>query len=235
MLTTFRAGVSVLMLLGFYVLALGIVGGLGYASYWLWQEHAGSGAAKLSYVTIAVTAGIVVALWRVIRAKPGEPDGVRLAPEQAPELWTTVRELAAEAKTRAPDELMITPDVNAAVSEDSKLLGFVGGRRHLYLGLPLLQALSVAQMRSVLAHELGHYSNSHTRLECGGLPRPPGDDRHVTAVGRSALRLAVPDVHPAVPARRGGREPAAGAGGGPGVGTRGRAARWRRAHCVSCR
>ena len=73
MLTTLRAAISVLMLLGFYVLALGLVGGLGYASYWLWQDHAGAGAAKLSYVTIVVGAGVLLALWRVMRAKPGRP------------------------------------------------------------------------------------------------------------------------------------------------------------------
>jgi hypothetical protein len=53
---------------------------------------------------------------------------------------------------------------NAAVSEDTKLLGLIGGRRRLYLGMPLLQALSVDQLRSVVAHELGHYSGKHTRL-----------------------------------------------------------------------
>src|SRR5699024_6071041 len=46
----------------------------------------------------------------------------------------------------------------------SRLLGLVGGRRTLYVGLPLLQAMRIDQLRSVLAHELGHYSGQHTRL-----------------------------------------------------------------------
>jgi hypothetical protein len=54
--------------------------------------------------------------------------------------------------------------VNAAVSEHAKLLGLIPGRRYLYLGLPLLQSLTVPQLRAVLAHELGHYSGAHTRL-----------------------------------------------------------------------
>ncbi len=34
----------------------------------------------------------------------------------------------------------------------------------MYIGAPLLIGLSVDQMRSVLAHELGHYSGRHTAL-----------------------------------------------------------------------
>jgi hypothetical protein len=54
--------------------------------------------------------------------------------------------------------------VNAAVSEDARLLGLRPGRRYLYLGVPLLPTLSVSQLTSVLAHELGHYSHGHTSL-----------------------------------------------------------------------
>ncbi|NUR32010.1 MAG: M48 family metalloprotease, partial [Catenulispora sp.] len=64
----------------------------------------------------------------------------------------------------APDDIRIIPEVNAAVSEDSRLLGLIGGRRHLYIGMPLLLSLNVSQFRAVIGHELGHYSNAHTRL-----------------------------------------------------------------------
>ncbi len=165
MVTTVRATIAIVMLLGFYVLALGIVGGLGWATYALLAGgHGGAGAAKLGYLTIAVAAGILLALWRVIRAKPQPPSGLPVSREQAPELWGTVGELARELKTREPDQILLVPEVNAAVTEEARLLGLIGGRRTMLLGVPLLQALTVAQLRSVLAHELGHYSGSHTRL-----------------------------------------------------------------------
>ncbi|MFE6229485.1 M48 family metallopeptidase, partial [Streptomyces sp. NPDC057854] len=164
MTTTLRAALSVLLLVGFYVLALGAVVGLGAATVWAFSEHAGAGAAKLGFVTVVVAVGLVVALVRVARAEKQGPGGVVLAEADAPELWATVRELAQAAHTRAPDEIRLVADVNAAVSEDTRLLGLVGGTRRLYLGVPLLQGLSAAQLRSVLAHELGHYSRSHTRL-----------------------------------------------------------------------
>ncbi|MEK8227950.1 hypothetical protein NKG05_20455 [Oerskovia sp. M15] len=43
MSTTLRAALSVLMLVGFYVLALAMVVGLGAATVWAFSEHAGPG------------------------------------------------------------------------------------------------------------------------------------------------------------------------------------------------
>ncbi|KQT02027.1 M48 family metallopeptidase [Cellulomonas sp. Leaf395] len=164
MTTTLRAALSAVLLAGFYVVALAIIVGMGALSWWAFQSDAEAAAAKLGFFTAAIAVGVVVALWKVARARPAPDEGPTLTPADAPALWEAVRELAAAAGTRAPDDIRLLPDVNAAVSEDTRLLGLVGGTRHLYLGVPLLQTLDVGQLRSVLAHELGHYSNSHTRL-----------------------------------------------------------------------
>lgn len=164
MTTTARAALSAALLAGFYVVALALVVGMGALTVWVFQSDAEAAAAKLGFLTAAVAVGLVVALWKVARARPGPDPRPTLAPADAPALWETVRELAAVAGTRAPDDIRLVPEVNAAVSEDTRLLGLVGGPRHLYLGVPLVQTLDVGQLRSVLAHELGHYSNSHTRL-----------------------------------------------------------------------
>ena len=164
MTTTLRAALSAVLLAGFYVVALAIIVGMGALSWWAFQSDAEAAAAKLGFFTAAIAVGVVVALWKVARARPEPEVGPTLTPADAPALWEAVRELAAAAGTRAPDDIRLLPDVNAAVSEDTRLLGLVGGTRHLYLGVPLLQTLDVGQLRSVLAHELGHYSNSHTRL-----------------------------------------------------------------------
>jgi Zn-dependent protease with chaperone function len=164
MSTTIRAGTAVGLLVGFYLVAFGIIAGLAAVALWLWQAHPGTAAAKVSYLVIALAAGIVAALWKVFRAKPAPPEGVLVDERRAPELWSTVRGLAAAVQTRPPDEIRLIPEVNAAVSEDATMLGLRAGRRYLYLGIPLLQGFTVSQLRGVLAHELGHYSHSHTRL-----------------------------------------------------------------------
>lgn len=164
MTTSLRAALSVAMLAGFYVVALALVVGLGALTVLSFEAGPSALGGKLGIFTLVVAGALVVAVWKVARTRPEPEPGLVVGPQDAPELWATVRELAGEAQTRVPDEIRLVGDVNAAVSEDARLLGLVGGHRRLYLGVPLLLALDVAQLRSVLAHELGHYSHSHTRL-----------------------------------------------------------------------
>ncbi|HYQ74486.1 M48 family metallopeptidase [Cellulomonas sp.] len=164
MVTTLRAALSLVMLAGFYVVAVGLAVLLGWLSVLAFSTDHVRGAGYLAIFALVLAFGIVSALWKVARAKAAPLHGVEVPPRSAPELWTVVRELAAAAHTRAPDEIRLVPEVNAAVSEEARLLGLVGGRRRMYLGVPLMQGLDVAMLRSVLAHELGHYSRNHTRL-----------------------------------------------------------------------
>jgi Zn-dependent protease with chaperone function len=151
------------MLAGFFIFALVLlIAGVGVGIWALGHGHA---AVKLILLAVLGFGGaIVVGAKRALFYKPSPPDGVRIDPQRAPELWAEVRHLAQAAGTRPPDEIRVVPEVNAAVSEDSQLLGLIGGRRYLYIGMPLLVTLNVSQLRAVIGHELGHYSNAHTRL-----------------------------------------------------------------------
>lgn len=160
-----RAFVSVVMLAGFYVLAVvQFVAGIVLA-VWLATVTTGVIAAKVGVAVFLATVWAVgYGTWKAMRAKPEPPHGLPLDRATAPHLWATVDELARVVGTRSPDEIYLVPEVNAAVEERSRLMGLVGGRRYLYVGMPLLISFNVAQLRSVLAHELGHYSGRHTRL-----------------------------------------------------------------------
>jgi Zn-dependent protease with chaperone function len=162
---TLRAALAVAMLLGVYVLALAVVGALLFGIYEI-AVHGLSGAAlvKLSIVTAVVAAAIGRGLWAGLRRTPVEEPGVCLAEYEQPRVWNEVRQLAHEVGTRPPDEIRLVPEVNAAVSEDARWLGLVPGPRRMYLGAPLLTGLTALQLRSVLAHELGHYGGRHTGL-----------------------------------------------------------------------
>ncbi len=163
MVTTFRAALAVVLLAGFLVFGGAVIAGLIVAGVLLFHYSNRLGA-KLIFVALAAAVAIAAALWKVLRSKPRPPEGVRLAPADAPALWRTVTELAGQVGTRAPDEILLVGEVNAAVTEDARWLGLIGGRRYLLIGLPLLQTLRVDELRAILAHELGHYSHHHTRL-----------------------------------------------------------------------
>ena len=163
MWATFRAAVSLFILIGFFVFAFALIAGLMIGGFVLADSVAVLGVKAM--VAAAVAALVVgFALWTVAFLRPQPKPGVDVTPEDAPELWALVTELSDAAGSRGPEQIRLRPDVNAAVSEDSRFLGLIGGPRRMYLGVPLLQGLSVTQLRAVLAHEFGHYSSSHTRL-----------------------------------------------------------------------
>ncbi|MEU4554962.1 M48 family metallopeptidase [Micromonospora violae] len=164
MSATYRALASVVMLIGFYVVALLQLAAVAALGVWLFSHTNGLVTGKVLLPLVVALGAVAVGLWRAMRAKNEPAPGLILTEREAPGLWAAVRELATAVDTRAPDEIRLVPEVNAAVAEQSQLLGLIGGRRTLYVGLPLLQALRMDQLRSVLAHELGHYSGKHTRL-----------------------------------------------------------------------
>ncbi|MFM9558874.1 M48 family metalloprotease [Streptomyces caniscabiei] len=161
---TLRALRALVLLAGFYLLGVILLAALAGADYLL-HLHAPSGvAAKLYVVSVLLAIPLVRGLFMLRTPKGEEPPGLPVTEADEPELWRTVRELADQVGTRAPSRIVLTADVNAAVAEDAQLLGLLPGPRRLYLGVPLLQGLTEAQLRAVLAHELGHYSNADTRL-----------------------------------------------------------------------
>ena len=103
-------------------------------------------------------------LW-VLASKIDNPvHGVPVREHEQPELWALVRRLAEVADTAPPDDIHLIADANAAVMEDTRMLGLISTRRHMFIGAPLVAELSSAQFAAVLTHELAHYSNRDTRF-----------------------------------------------------------------------
>ncbi|GDY54668.1 hypothetical protein SVIO_052910 [Streptomyces violaceusniger] len=192
LLATSRALLALALLAVFYALVAAMV--LLWAAFLvaaLWT--AGTPEAMTPPTTVvtacAAFAPIVFGMvWAVIRtARPAAPreGAVTVTRRGAPELWRTVEELALDVGTRPPGHIRLTAEVNASVTEDAPLLGLAPGRRVLYLGLPLLAGLSPAELRAVLAHELGHFSGRHSRF---------GAVAHRGAAGLVAARQAIQDA-----------------------------------------
>ncbi|MFF5769119.1 M48 family metallopeptidase [Streptomyces californicus] len=161
---TLRAARVLVLLAGFYLLGLVLLALLAAAD-WAAAVHTPGAFALKVFIVSAVLALPIVRGMFMLRMPPQEDvPGVRVDESREPRLWQTVRDIAQQVGTRAPDEILLTGDVNAAVSEDSRLLGLAGGTRRLRIGLPLMAGLSESGLRAVLAHEMGHYGNADTRL-----------------------------------------------------------------------
>ena len=140
-------------------------------------------ALRLGAPVCIATVGIMAyATWRALHVRRAEPVGVPVSRADAPQLWALLDDAAAAAGTRAPDTVVVVADAAATLSERTRLLGLLGGRRDFYLGLPLLQAWDLGHLRAVIAHELAHFSPALSRLA-------PLAYRGRIAVGRTIPRI----------------------------------------------
>ncbi|EAQ00012.1 hypothetical protein JNB_07574 [Janibacter sp. HTCC2649] len=154
---TFRAGGSLLLLALFPVLVVGLIAGLAWVVYFAFTSSHGFAGAKLLFVVVPFAYAVVVALRQVLSARPEPAVGHEITRSEHPRLWAAADGAASGVGTGPADRLVVVPDVNAAVTQ-------AAGRRELLLGLPLLATLTTGELRSVLAHEFGHFGAGHTRL-----------------------------------------------------------------------
>ncbi|WP_369172014.1 M48 family metalloprotease [Streptomyces sp. R28] len=161
---TLRAVRALVLLAGFYLLGFVMLGALVAVDWAVAEGGVGSVTAKVWIVSALLAIPLVQGMFALRTPKDEPLPGLPVTEQQEPALWAAVRALAEQTGTRAPDEILLTPDVNAAVAEDATFLGLKPGRRRMYIGLPLMTGLSEPQLQAVLAHEFGHYTNHDTRL-----------------------------------------------------------------------
>lgn len=165
-----RAVRALVLLAGFYLMGLVLLAAMAVVDWLLVTRMFVSPAAWLIAMmllgTVLAAVAILRGMFAFLRAGRAGPasHAVAVTPEEQPALWEQVHAAAEATGERPPDELYLIAEVNAGVSEHSRLLGLLPGRRRMLLGLPLLAGLTVPQLRAVLAHEFGHYSNRDTRL-----------------------------------------------------------------------
>ena len=155
-----RAVLALLLMVGFYVFALAIAGAL------LWVPYA-----EVMYMervngrlTLFCIVGGLTILWAILpRIDKFEAPGPRLTPANAPQLFTMINDVAKDTAQARPEDVYLLADVNAFVSHRGGMMGF-GSRRVMGIGLPLIKGLSPAELRSVIAHEFGHYVSGDVAL-----------------------------------------------------------------------
>ena len=172
-----RFAAAIALTVGFYTLALVMATALLGAAILPWAIG-GHGNIWVSLTGIVLGVSILVAVFP--RRERFEAPGVRLTAADQPQLLDVIADEARAYGEREPDEVYATFDINAAVTE-------VGRRRRvMVVGLPLLQLLSERGLRSVIAHEFGHYAGGDTRLG-------PWIYRTRAAIGRTIRHLSDDD------------------------------------------
>ena len=155
-----RALMALLLMVGFYALSLAIALGLLWVPY---AEFVYLDRVDGRLALFCVVSGLTI-LWALVpRADKFEPPGPRLTPGNAPYLFNIIEEVARTTSQPRPEEVYLLPDVNAFVTHRGGFMGF-GSHRVMGVGLPLIKALSPAELRSVIAHEFGHFVSGDVAL-----------------------------------------------------------------------
>lgn len=145
-----RAWVAVALTIGFYTFAILIAGALLFAAY---AQVAWADDVNVRGLLFCLIGGLVI-LWSIVpRYERFVAPGPELQPEEHPELFALLRDVAAATQQEMPREVYLIPEVNAYVS----YRGAFSSRRIMGLGLALMQTVSVPQLKAIVAHEFGHY------------------------------------------------------------------------------
>jgi len=107
--------------------------------------------------------GVVAFFWWAMRPFHETP-GTPVSRDQAPGLFEDVEQLAEQIGAPRIDEIRLADDFNASAMNAPVRWQPWRKRRVLMLGVPLLALTDVATAKSVIAHELGHFSHRHGRL-----------------------------------------------------------------------
>jgi Zn-dependent protease with chaperone function len=161
-----RASLAAALLITFYALALAVaVGlvGLGLAVGGALLSAGRIHVVGLFFAAAAILGGLIV-LWSILpRIDRFEPPGPELSAADFPALFAEIHGLARAAGQAPPVHVYLVPDVNAFVAQRGGVMG-IGSRRVMGIGLGMLEAFTVSELRAVIVHEFGHFHGGDTRL-----------------------------------------------------------------------
>ncbi len=86
-------------------------------------------------------------------------NGIEIFETNQPELFKLIKETADKVGTKHPKKVFIIDDVNAYVSYSNNLQSLVfPTRKNLSIGIGLLHGISQNELKGIIAHEFGHFS-----------------------------------------------------------------------------
>jgi Zn-dependent protease with chaperone function len=110
-------------------------------------------------------AAFFIGIYRLFFPPKPQTFGIEVSSSDQPDIWSLAREVASGVGTKPVDRIVLTPDPGISVHLSGSLVAtlFGGGHRVLQLGVPSLHELTVSELRAILAHEYGHFSNRDTQ------------------------------------------------------------------------
>lgn len=122
----------------------------------------------LAFVFIFIAVVLFFLLKFIFSHKSNDPIGtIEITRQEEPLVFELLDEVSKAVNADFPKKVFVSGNVNAGVFHDSSFWGMlVSPPRNLELGMGLVNVLTVEELKSVLAHEFGHFSQGE--LKVGG-------------------------------------------------------------------
>ena len=154
-------GIYALLILGTILLFL-IVTGLVIVIEWgLASGGTIYGRAVVLGLMIIGAAGycLVIVLKPVFKIfEKKKEKGVEINRKDYPELFALIDEVVKDVDCLEPKHVRVSNECNAYVYHPSLLGYIISGRQNLTIGLPLICMMNKTELKSILAHEFGHFT-----------------------------------------------------------------------------
>lgn len=107
---------------------------------------------------------LLILVLRALWVRLETPTGISVQPDQAPRLFQLLRKTSAAFHRPNFHVVLVTDQMNAGVTQTPRVGVFGWHKNYLCLGMPLLLALSPAELEAILAHEFAHLFGAHSRF-----------------------------------------------------------------------
>ena len=166
-----RAMVSIVLFGLSYLLLLGLVLSVTLACIW-------AGGALIWYkpqlVTVITGVGLaafglflLVYMMKFLfrKEKKEEEKAIEVHPEDQPALFAMIDDIVKKTGTNFPHKVYLNHEVNASVSIHTGYRSILYPRRkYLTIGMGLINSVTATELKAVLAHEFGHFSQKSMRV-----------------------------------------------------------------------
>lgn len=140
---------------------------LSYVGYLLIDAYPSWITVVLGLILLGVGIVVLIFVFKFIfkRIPRAEQLLIEIQATEEPALFALITEVAKEVGTSLPKRVYLSPEVNAGVFYDSLFFSmFFPVRMNLQIGMGILNTHSREELRAVLAHEFGHFSQRTMRL-----------------------------------------------------------------------
>lgn len=121
--------------------------------------------AGLGLIALGISVIFFLVKFMFAVTKNVNPSRIQITKEEQPELFEFIKRLSVETKTPFPKRIFISPDVNASVFYNSSFWSMLFPvRKNLEIGLGLVNSINISELKAVIAHEFGHFSQRSMKL-----------------------------------------------------------------------